>query len=357
MAASVSTSIKMLVTVFLTLQVACMVLVLRYSMVNNKYILSTAVILGEAVKMVVSFLGLVIGGFNTGNPLAAIRTDLASGMELTGLLKMSIPAMLYLLQNNLLFFGMANLDAGTYQVTYQLKTLTTAAVSVAMLGTRLGQKQWIALLVLSIGVGICQWKPTEGGQTTGLENRPAGVCALIAACCTSSIAGVYTEKVLKQSQVSLWVRNIQLAFWSILAGVAALYSGNDGATIVAHGWLQGYTPIVWVVVLLQGATGILVALVMKYADNIIKNFSVAMATVIATCASIPLFDLYPNSYFVFGMSLVFVSMYMYSTGAAKKPEPAEAKVEMAPLVFTKDDSTLDKDLEACHEDTEKDVEC
>eukprot|EP00658_Telonema_sp_P-2_P072813 TRINITY_DN6190_c0_g1_i3.p1 TRINITY_DN6190_c0_g1~~TRINITY_DN6190_c0_g1_i3.p1 ORF type:complete len:205 (+),score=61.30 TRINITY_DN6190_c0_g1_i3:189-803(+) len=192
MAASVSTSIKMLVTVFLTLQVACMVLVLRYSMVNNKYILSTAVILGEAVKMVVSFLGLVIGGFNTGNPLAAIRTDLASGMELTGLLKMSIPAMLYLLQNNLLFFGMANLDAGTYQVTYQLKTLTTAAVSVAMLGTRLGQKQWIALLVLSIGVGICQWKPTEGGQTTGLENRPAGVCALIAACCTSSIAGVYT---------------------------------------------------------------------------------------------------------------------------------------------------------------------
>lgn len=157
--------------------------------------------------------------------------------------------------------------------------------------------------------------------------------ALIAACCTSSIAGVYTEKVLKQSRVSLWIRNMQLAFWSIIAGLLALYTGSDSTAIRAKGFLQGYTPIVWLVVLLQGATGILVALVMKYADNIIKNFSVAMATVIATCASIPLFGVWPNSYFVCGMTLVFISMYVYSiSGQSKdvKPKPEETK----PLVFT-----------------------
>ena len=92
-------------------------------------------------------------------------------------------------------------------------------------------------------------------------------------------AGVYTGKVLKQSPVSLWVRNVQLAFWSILTGFIALYNSADYELAPRGGSLGSYTPIVWVVVVLQGATGILVALVMEYADNIMKNFSVAMATV------------------------------------------------------------------------------
>ena len=51
---------------------------------------------------------------------------------------------------------------------------------------------------------------------------------------------------------------------------------SDGAKIVQDGFFQGYTPVVWLVVLLQGATGILVALVMKYADNIVSVSSSCM---------------------------------------------------------------------------------
>merc|ERR1712194_702084 len=260
-----------------------MVLVLRYSMETTTYILSTAVILGEAVKLLVSLLGIMYTSVRSGNPTATVTAEFQSAIDVTGLLKMSVPALLYLVQNNLLFYAMTNVDAAMYQVTYQLKTLTTAAVSVLMLGTVLSKNQWLSLLGLSIGVATCQWKPAEGGAKTGQEDQTRGVMALIAACCTSSIAGVYTEKMLKQSTVSLWVRNIQLAFWSIVVGLTAIHFGEDGVKVRAFGFLQGYTSIVWLVVLLQGATGILVALVMKYADNIIKNFSVAMATVIATC--------------------------------------------------------------------------
>jgi len=117
---------KILVTVFLTLQVACMVLVLRYSMVTTNYIKPTAVLMGEVVKLCTSLIGMAIIGFTTGNPSASIKGDIIAAFEPHSLMLMSIPAILYLAQNNLLFFAMANVDAGLYQVTYQLKTLTTA---------------------------------------------------------------------------------------------------------------------------------------------------------------------------------------------------------------------------------------
>ena len=81
--------------------------------------------------------------------------------------------------------------------------------SMVMLNKTFTSKQWIALLVLSIGVSICQYKPSESSQhvqgedkvrhfdspvSTGPELsahmcQVSGMLALIAACFTSSIAG------------------------------------------------------------------------------------------------------------------------------------------------------------------------
>lgn len=50
-----------------------------------------------------------------------------------GMLKMAVPAGLYVLQNNLNYIASSNLDAPTVQLLYQLKILTTALFSVVML--------------------------------------------------------------------------------------------------------------------------------------------------------------------------------------------------------------------------------
>ena len=71
-------------------------------------------------------------------------------------LKLLIPAGLYTLQNNLLFVALSNLDAATYQVTYQLKILTTALFSVLMLGRKLDSFKWVSLLILMAGVSLVQ---------------------------------------------------------------------------------------------------------------------------------------------------------------------------------------------------------
>lgn len=49
------------------------------------------------------------------------------------LFKMAVPACLYVLQNNLNYMAISNLDGPTFQLLYQLKILTTALFSVLML--------------------------------------------------------------------------------------------------------------------------------------------------------------------------------------------------------------------------------
>ena len=59
--------------------------------------------------------------------------------------------MCYTLQSNLLFVALANLEAPTFQVVYQSKTLFTALSSRLLIGRELKASQWFALLLLCLG--------------------------------------------------------------------------------------------------------------------------------------------------------------------------------------------------------------
>ena len=67
-----------------------------------------------------------------------------------------VPSAVYLIQNNLLYVAASNLDVATYQITYQLKILTTAMFAVTMLGKKLLPTQWLSLLTLVAGVAFGQ---------------------------------------------------------------------------------------------------------------------------------------------------------------------------------------------------------
>lgn len=242
--------------------------------------------------------------------------------------KIGVPAVLYTVQNNLIFIALSHISAAAYQVTYQLKILTTAILSVLLLNKELGLQKWAALLCLTIGVTITEWPSSHTAPsvaTTGTinesitssrsfyaHNQLIGVSAVLLACVTSGFAGVYFEKMLKGATVSIWLRNVQLAlFGTILAWIGVYW--NDAAAVQRDGFLQGYTWIVWVVILLQSLGGLIVAAVLKYADNILKCFANALALIMSFCVGIFILkDSELTIMFLFGILLVIFSSYMYT---------------------------------------------
>jgi UDP-sugar transporter A1/2/3 len=222
-----------------------------------------------------------------------------------------IPSLLYLVQNSLLYVAISNLTAPMFQVTYQCKLLTTAVVSVILLQRKYSLKQWICLTALGIGVAIVvlgaqsdskkdSSEEKEKEDNANVQNLFVGLMAVTVACLCSAFAGVYFEFVLKRptndggearAPVSMWMRNIQMAFFSICIAYINMLRDNDrGVTGVldennepiTKPFMYGFTGWVYVVVMLQAGGGMLVAAVIKYADNVLKGMATGVSVVTAT---------------------------------------------------------------------------
>jgi UDP-galactose transporter len=266
---------------------------------GKRYFTSTAVLLNEVLKLIISsYVAFRDTAHNLGPHASAATTSRALYNEVfsSDSWKLSIPAILYTFQNSLQYIAVSNLDAATFQVTYQLKILTTAMFTVTMLKRSISTKKWVSLVILMAGVGVVSLP--QGDDATkkpdadhASMNKMVGLVAVITACATSGLAGVYFEKVLKDSNnVTLWVRNVQLSFWSLFP---ALFIGviiKDGLEIARDGFFAGYNGVVWSAIVCQAVGGLLVAVVVNYADNIAKNFATSISIILSFIASVWLFD-------------------------------------------------------------------
>ena len=64
---------------------------------------------------------------------------------------------------------------------------------------------------------------------------------------------------LKGSETSVWIRNVHLAFFSVILATAGMMSQPaDYAQVQQYGFFQGYTGTVWVTVAVSGGGGLLV---------------------------------------------------------------------------------------------------
>uniref|UniRef100_A0A915LSE6 Uncharacterized protein n=1 Tax=Meloidogyne javanica TaxID=6303 RepID=A0A915LSE6_MELJA len=80
----------------------------------------------------------------------------------------------------------------------------------------------------------------------------------------------------------------------------------------AEGLFVGFDVLVWVMTATNSLGGLLIAVVIKYADNILKAYAQAAAIVGAAFGSWLLFDFSPNNLFLFGTLMVAVSVYLYN---------------------------------------------
>jgi len=107
------------------------------------------------------------------------------------------------------------------------------------------------------------------------------------------------------------VRNVQLCLFSIPLQLFAVYQ-RDYEKVMTYGWLHGFCPVTWAVVCMFAFGGLLVAIVIRFADNNLKNLAMALAILLSCLASVPLFDFKPNSIFGAGAALVIASIFLYA---------------------------------------------
>ncbi|PFH36849.1 UDP-galactose transporter subfamily protein [Besnoitia besnoiti] len=310
----------------LVLQTVAAVLILRVSRLptesngtrSPQYLNTTAVTMAELIKLV-SGVFLVWWEHRWSITGTASTLNAAICHSPVAMLQVGVPAVLYTIQNNLIFVALSNLSGAVYQVTYQLKILTTAVLSVFILHKRLPLVKWAALFILTGGVALISLPSGGSSSASGLAgagNPVVGLIAVFSACLTSGFAGVYFEKILKQSRVSIWVRNIQLALYGTALAVLGAY-WHDGDRIRNGGFFQGYTGFAWGAVLLQALGGLIVAAVLKYADNILKCFGNSLSIVLACLLSWWLIgDFVPSFLFSTGTALVLIATLLYSAEPA-----------------------------------------
>lgn len=185
-----------------------------------------------------------------------------------------------------------------------------------MVNKHIRRKQWLALFLLFVGVALVQLPQNDHGQNdTSIEgrNRLVGLLAVVACCLSSGFSGVYFERLIKINvKQSLWVRNFQLAIFGLsISTFLMLY--QDFNEIQAHGLLQGYSSITWIIVFLQAFGGLVVATVVKYADNVLKGFATSISIILSTLLSFCIFDNFnPPTSFYCGATIVIISTIMYS---------------------------------------------
>lgn len=213
---------KWIALVALVVQNSGLAVMMRYTLTlkkeqSDRYCPSTAVLIAEIMKFFISVVCAFVfdASLSYKSFVSLLRTEISGAKG--DWFKLTVPSMLYTLQNSLQYYSMALLSAPVFQVLYQMKIITTAVFSVTLLSRKINVFQWLAVVALAGGVALVQLSQLDDkGGADAKSNSIAGLISVLVGCLTSGFAGVYFEMVLKQSKTSIWLRNIQLSLIGIL---------------------------------------------------------------------------------------------------------------------------------------------
>lgn len=321
---------------------------------GQRYFISTAVFLNEILKLTISLtMALFDLASNPKNADTSTATALFSELAravFNDSWKLAIPAVLYTLQNGLQYVAVSNLDASTFQITNQFKVFTTAIFSMLFLGRTIDARKWTALGVLVFGIvivtlsagsaespvlsvkdlkagaafhearNIWDLKNTGNKAARNLNKRSAtyegieddfldsnphmnstiGLLAAVISCMISGFAGSVFEKIVREPRgergTSIWIRNVQLSFYSIWPALIVGVLFLDSEEIAADGFFTGYSWPVWLAIVLQAVGGIAVGLLTKMDSGLSKSISGGISVALTFCLGLIFFDLSVNSY-------------------------------------------------------------
>lgn len=258
---------------------------------SNKIIKSTVVFTQETVKLIIGVVGISLGRTSW--------SDVTSGWTIMSWLRLALlPATIYLIQNMCSLLAYQNLDAITYNVLNQTKTLSAALSCYLIMKKKQSTVQMMALLLLLMSALVMEkivpldkmlpsyWMSDNssagGDDDNGTNNVMSnlsprhfshGVLPIMVASLLSGLAGAITQKSLQVGNRNALLFTVELCVASILLLLTSFVTSEDGKQIRERGFFDEWTLFTLVPILTNSAGGILVGLVIKYAGTVRKGFA------------------------------------------------------------------------------------
>ena len=230
----------------------------------------------------------------------------------------SLPALLYMIDNNLSFTILQYLDPATLSVVWNLKILTTAILYRMILKRILSHLQWLSIILLLFGIITTQGHHLEQAtahdnnhqKNDDINNQNYYIMALGLvgiAVTLSSLAGICCEYALKKRpDISFVQQNIYFCGYGILFnGIAVLV--KDGIYSI----FDGFTEITMIIIGITSCSGLLVGYMFKALDNIAVVFSHAESMMLTALVSFFFFQFKIHVEFVCGVGVSIIAMYLY----------------------------------------------
>ncbi|OII71838.1 UDP N-acetylglucosamine transporter-like nucleotide sugar transporter [Cryptosporidium ubiquitum] len=341
---------RYLTLVLMAIQCICVVLCMKLSVTypasdGKQYLTPVAVVMGEILKLFTSLFMIfqISGGNSIKEFICALKCEFL--YDIKGNLLIIIPGILFLFQNNLTYIALEHLPASVYQVTAQLKVLTTAIFSVVLLKRRLGSTRWFACFLLFVGVLLVQ-KSSNVRNKGNIDSFRfmIGFLASVTCSITSGLGSVIIEKVVKGSEnikssssatdientakldnliekvpnsefkykSTVWGRNVILSLIGIFGGSPIAWISCK-EKILRDGIFQGFSWLTILVIFLNAYGGFIVIGVLKYSDSIMKCFFNALTIVLITILSWAfLGDSTPSIKFFIASAIVIVAVNIYT---------------------------------------------
>lgn len=272
-------------------------------------------LLSECVKVL--FCLLVLAGRKT----CGLGALVWGGFSHTRLF--AIPATVYLVSNMITVFNARLLQPSVFQLLASTKIIATAGAAVLILGRSLRNQQWFALVLVSLGVTIGQYEEREGTSSLSSPETPR-MCVLLMLfnSCLSALAGILAEKALKSkesSRMSIFATNLHMASHTILVNIVLLVMQElySGETLLPRALPSRVSAVA---LGSEALNGILVSMLMRDADSIVKNYAFTVSTFIVAGLSALLFGYALRSQLLIGAALTVLSMVLYVRGGVAVPQ-------------------------------------
>lgn len=178
---------------------------------------------------------------------------------------------------------------------------------------------------------MVEYEQITSKKTTEYNDPIAGFAAILIICMTrqrrrtrtsifflsfylgvcSGFAGVFFEKLLKHNHISLWILNVQLTAWSLAMNFILIFT-IDRHLVRSQGMFYGYSKLIWISTVIDSLGGLLVGIVIKYADTIVKGFASSISIVLSCIIAVRMSDFQLTILFSIGAFLVILATMIYS---------------------------------------------